>query len=68
MIVRDFSKILIESFTSKKLNEEFVYFNFDLKKNWNAMKCHSGEFVWFRKLFVIFSSYTYINELVKMNN
>lgn len=40
MIVRDFSKILIESFTSKKFNEEFVYFNFDLKKNWNAMKCH----------------------------
>ena len=31
--------------------------------NWNAMKAHTTQFVWYRRLFVIFSIYTYSNEL-----
>ena len=33
--------------------------------NWNAMASHASQFVWYRRLFVIFSSYTYVNKLKK---
>lgn len=29
--------------------------------SWKALKIHNSQFVWFRKLFVAFSSYTYCN-------
>ena len=29
--------------------------------NWKAMKVHLSQFVWYRRLFVIFSCYTYVN-------
>ncbi|XP_068661503.1 uncharacterized protein [Aristolochia californica] len=32
-----------------------------------AMARHASQWVWFRKLFVVFSSYTYINTLQKIN-
>jgi N-acetylglucosaminylphosphatidylinositol deacetylase len=35
--------------------------------NWNAMRSHASQFVWYRRLFVIFSSYTYVNVLQRMN-
>jgi N-acetylglucosaminylphosphatidylinositol deacetylase len=31
--------------------------------NWNAMQSHASQFVWYRRLFVIFGSYTYVNVL-----
>lgn len=31
---------------------------------WPAMRAHASQFVWFRKLFVIFSSYVYVNTLI----
>ena len=31
--------------------------------NWRAMATHESQFVWYRRLFVIFSCYTYINKL-----
>jgi LmbE family N-acetylglucosaminyl deacetylase len=33
------------------------------KLNWIAMKTHASQFVWYRRLFVIFSCYTYENQL-----
>ncbi|CAN0840237.1 Probable N-acetylglucosaminyl-phosphatidylinositol de-N-acetylase [Linum grandiflorum] len=36
-------------------------------KSFNAMAAHSSQWVWFRKLFVSFSSYTYVNSLGKIN-
>jgi N-acetylglucosaminylphosphatidylinositol deacetylase len=35
--------------------------------NWNAMRSHASQFVWYRRLFVIFSSYTYVNVLRRMD-
>ena len=34
--------------------------------NWYAMKTHASQFVWYRRLFVIFSCYTYCNHLQPM--
>jgi N-acetylglucosaminylphosphatidylinositol deacetylase len=31
--------------------------------NWRAMASHASQFVWYRRLFVAFSCYTYLNEL-----
>jgi N-acetylglucosaminylphosphatidylinositol deacetylase len=31
--------------------------------NWQAMATHRSQFVWYRRLFVIFSCYTYVNKL-----
>jgi N-acetylglucosaminylphosphatidylinositol deacetylase len=31
--------------------------------NWSAMRAHESQFVWYRRLFVIFSVYTYSNDL-----
>lgn len=31
---------------------------------WSALRAHHSQFVWFRKLFILFSSYIYISTLV----
>ena len=31
--------------------------------NWRAMASHTSQFVWYRRLFVVFSCYTYVNRL-----
>ncbi|KAJ8771965.1 hypothetical protein K2173_027142 [Erythroxylum novogranatense] len=36
-------------------------------RSFHAMAAHSSQWVWFRKLFVSFSSYTYVNSLRKIN-
>lgn len=33
----------------------------DIQKTWLSMKAHRSQFVWFRKLYIIFSRYVYIN-------
>jgi N-acetylglucosaminylphosphatidylinositol deacetylase len=34
---------------------------------WPALRAHQSQFVWFRKLFTLFSSYIYINTLIPVN-
>jgi N-acetylglucosaminylphosphatidylinositol deacetylase len=34
--------------------------------NWRAMTTHRSQFVWYRRLFVVFSRYTYYNRLRRM--
>ncbi|XP_073287961.1 uncharacterized protein [Primulina huaijiensis] len=41
--------------------------NQDPVKSYSAMAQHSSQWVWFRKLFVLFSSYTYVNTLKRVN-
>ncbi|KAG6745709.1 hypothetical protein POTOM_050212 [Populus tomentosa] len=38
------------------------------QKSFHAMAEHSSQWVWFRKLFVSLSSYTYVNTLRKITN
>eukprot|EP00667_Euglena_gracilis_P002034 EG_transcript_2035 len=35
--------------------------------SWQAMQQHTSQFVWFRRLFVIFSRYTYVNTVRNFN-
>ena len=35
--------------------------------NWKAMASHASQFVWYRRLFVVFSCYTYVNRLQRMS-
>jgi N-acetylglucosaminylphosphatidylinositol deacetylase len=35
--------------------------------NWRAMAAHTSQFVWYRRLFVVFSCYTYHNRLQKLH-
>jgi hypothetical protein len=30
---------------------------------WKALQCHASQFVWFRKLFLLFSRYIHVNTL-----
>ncbi|XP_051133479.1 probable N-acetylglucosaminyl-phosphatidylinositol de-N-acetylase isoform X1 [Andrographis paniculata] len=41
--------------------------NSDPRKTYAAMAQHSSQWVWYRKLFVTFSSYSYVNTLKKIN-
>jgi len=36
--------------------------------NWRAMAAHHSQFVWYRRLFVIFSCYTYVNVLRRLGS
>ena len=40
---------------------EFNYFSFKPWVTFKALACHHTQFVWFRKLFIIFSRYTWVN-------
>ena len=48
------------------LLDSHIYLNFNMYKNYKAMAIHHSQFVWYRKLFVIFSRYGYINTLEKI--
>jgi N-acetylglucosaminylphosphatidylinositol deacetylase len=40
---------------------EFAVINFNPFLAWKAMSTHNSQFVWYRKLFVVFSRYAYLN-------
>ncbi|PRD24831.1 UNVERIFIED_CONTAM: Pigl [Trichonephila clavipes] len=40
----------------------------DVKTIWKSMKEHKSQFVWFRKLYIVFSQYVYMNTFIKCQN
>jgi len=42
--------------------------NFEPRVIWNAMASHQSQFVWYRRLFIIFSHFVYSNTLVLHSN
>jgi len=46
--------------------ESLVFWNRRVGKTWKAMMAHESQFLWFRKLFLCFSFYTYFNVLVPL--
>jgi N-acetylglucosaminylphosphatidylinositol deacetylase len=44
----------------------FRFYNWNAFRVWTAMSLHYSQFVWFRKLFVLFSSYGFVNEFTLM--
>jgi len=47
--------------------DDHIMVNLSMWKSYKAMKIHFSQFVWFRRLFVIFSRYTYLNTLKVIN-
>lgn len=43
------------------------FVNFNPKIAWRAMAAHRSQFVWYRRLFVIFSRYAYVNTFERMH-
>lgn len=52
------------SFSAGHLSSSLVVSNPRPRLVWSLMAAHASQFVWFRKLFVAFSSYTYFNEYI----
>lgn len=48
-------------------NDRVMHLSFSPAINWKAMQAHWSQFVWYRRLFVIFSCYTYSNVLEKLS-
>ncbi|TVU16617.1 hypothetical protein EJB05_40190 [Eragrostis curvula] len=55
---------LISSSTSKR--PMYTLINSSPSRSYQAMAAHKSQWVWYRRLFVMFSSYTYINILQKV--
>ena len=45
------------------LSEDILFLNVSVGLAWRAMATHHSQFVWYRKLFVLFSRYGYLNTL-----
>ncbi|CAD8081211.1 unnamed protein product [Paramecium sonneborni] len=63
-ILRKYSSIL-DFFVSSILNDNLMV-NLNILKAWKSMQIHNSQFVWYRKMFVVFSRYAYINTLIKI--
>ncbi|KAG8200237.1 hypothetical protein JTE90_025013 [Oedothorax gibbosus] len=48
------------------INSSFASTFQDVKTTWKSMRDHKSQFVWFRKLYIVFSRYVYINTLKKL--
>ena len=59
---------LLKDITDRSNTSEEVYrfYNLNLARVWRAMSLHHSQFVWFRRLFVLFSSYGMVNEFQLM--
>jgi len=55
-------------FISKLIQQENqrFYFTITCIPSYAAMRAHYSQFVWFRRLFVLFSSYSYMNTLAPL--
>ena len=49
------------------IHEMFLLSSFTPWSNYRAMATHASQFVWYRQLFVIFSRYTFLNTLKRIN-
>ena len=64
-ILRKYIGILDSYFCA---GNNIVALNVNPKLAWQAMSIHHSQFVWYRKLFVVFSRYAYINTLKRIKN
>lgn len=64
-----YSSSLISSYGNRKKSDDVIYFYLHLPLlNWRAMASHASQFVWYRRLFVVFCCYTYTNKLRRQRN
>jgi N-acetylglucosaminylphosphatidylinositol deacetylase len=68
ILIKEFVSLISDFFKKDATKEEtFRFYNWNLVKVWRAMSIHHSQFVWFRKLFVLFSSYGFVNTFTKVN-
>ncbi|XP_052768896.1 N-acetylglucosaminyl-phosphatidylinositol de-N-acetylase-like [Mya arenaria] len=65
-IIRKYMSILDLPMSSIFCTWTFISSPMDVLKSWRAMAAHNSQFVWFRKLYIIFSRYMYVNTLCEM--
>ena len=46
--------------------DELLLVHWDGRVNWRCMRAHRSQWLWYRRLFVVFSLYTYVNVLRRM--
>jgi N-acetylglucosaminylphosphatidylinositol deacetylase len=57
------------TFSSVSLDQDVTeYYCHEPWINWQAMATHESQFVWYRRLFVVFSCYTYCNRLRRVHS
>ncbi|CAD5319654.1 N-acetylglucosaminyl phosphatidylinositol deacetylase-related [Arabidopsis thaliana x Arabidopsis arenosa] len=59
--------IWLSILSAKRHPSKVIIINKQPWKSFKAMAQHLSQWVWFRKLFVLFSSYTYVNTLDRIN-
>jgi len=65
---RKYSGILEAIYLSFAYDENrLVFGNNEISLSYRAMKAHSSQFVWYRKLFVLFSAYSFVNSYTRFN-
>jgi len=67
LLLSYFSANLIST-KATTMNDERIYRMHNPRLNWMAMATHHSQFVWYRRLFVIFSCYTYKNKMTCYRN
>lgn len=65
-IVRKYISFLDIPFSSMFFFPTFVSLPSEVIRSWRAMSAHQSQMVWFRKLYIIFSSYMYVNSLTEL--
>ncbi|KAH3853283.1 N-acetylglucosaminyl-phosphatidylinositol de-N-acetylase-like [Dreissena polymorpha] len=66
-IVRKYVSIIDIPISSIICMTTFVSLPVDVYKAWLAMTAHKSQLVWFRKLYIFFSRYMYVNTLYKLD-
>lgn len=61
-----FLSLLVPISTAEVDANSRTYRLFEPYWNWKAMTTHQSQFVWYRRLFVVFSCYTYVNILTRV--
>ena len=65
-IVRKYMSFLDIPFSSIFHLTTFVSLPSEIVKSWRAMSAHQSQMVWFRKLYIVFSRYMYVNTLTEL--
>lgn len=65
-IIRKYSSLLDIPFSSIFCMTSFVCLPSEVVKTWQAMAMHQSQMVWFRKLYIVFSRYIYVNTLKEL--
>ena len=66
LLMKEFINVLYLSILGKELFDSFIFLNFEFFSSWKLMAIYKSQFLWFRKLWVIFSRYNYINTFKRL--